>query len=111
MTRRYGGSGLGITISKQLVDLMGGSIWEESTLGQGSSFHVRLPLQAAEDTREQTQRLRRLSALPPLRILAADDAPQNLENVTLLLGGHGHTIVPAPNGRGCVKRRGYYGLV
>jgi CheY-like chemotaxis protein len=98
MSRRYGGTGLGTTISKQLVLLMGGKIWVESTLGQGSHFHVLLPLQAAEATSEPTQRLRRLSVLPPLRILAADDAPQNLELVTLLLGGQGHTIVPAHNG-------------
>jgi hypothetical protein len=43
-TRRVGGTGLGLSVSRQLLALLGGTIGVESTLGQGSVFHVRLPL-------------------------------------------------------------------
>jgi len=47
ITRTYGGSGLGLTISKQLVELMGGEIGARSEPGQGSCFWFSLPLLAA----------------------------------------------------------------
>jgi len=50
-SRKYGGTGLGLTISKQLVELMGGKIWAESEYHKGSSFFVNITLEADNDKR------------------------------------------------------------
>ncbi len=50
ITRQFGGTGLGTTISRQLVDLMGGKIWAESEYGKGSIFHFQLPFKVTNKT-------------------------------------------------------------
>ena len=72
-TRRYGGSGLGLTISAQLVELMGGRIWLESEAGRGSRFHfvARVGVRPAEPEKAMS------ADLQNLRVLIVDDHPVN----------------------------------
>jgi signal transduction histidine kinase/ActR/RegA family two-component response regulator len=99
-TRAYGGAGLGLTICKQLVELMGGEIDANGAPGQGATFSIRLPLTLTASTP-----LARLDADPdaapdrPLRILMADDHATNRKVIQLLFSQFDVDLVCAENGQ------------
>ena len=111
-TRKYGGSGLGLVITKQIVELMGGSITVQSKEGLGSTFIVEVPLKlikAADVEVEESAATEEEPAVFSLaghsraRILVAEDEPVNQQVIGKLLGMAGYSYDIAENGEKAVE--------
>jgi len=111
ITRRYGGTGLGLVISQRLISMMGGEITMSSILGEGSTFVVVIPLETPKQPglkdlpkASETPALKPVSppatktALTNLTILVVDDNPINLKLATTLLANEGAKVIAAKSG-------------
>lgn len=97
VSQKFGGSGLGMAITHNLVTLMNGSIDVKSELGKGTTFTVTLPFGVSEDATFS------ISELNSLRVLVVDDDPGTCEHAQLLLNDLGQQTSFALGGREAIE--------
>nr|MDA3807707.1 ATP-binding protein [Thiomicrorhabdus sp.] len=116
VSRRFGGTGLGLTISRKFAQAMGGDIWVKSVLDQGSTFTVALPTgdltgvkylqpEAVAQLQNKIETVENYTwKFKPARVLVVDDGAENRELVKFLLEEAGLTVDEAENGQVGVEK-------
>ncbi|MDD5275745.1 MAG: MASE3 domain-containing protein [Methylovulum sp.] len=119
-TRKYGGTGLGLVITRRIVEMMGGEIHVSSTMGIGSEFTIRLPYQAVDPLQLAEEAIPQKppskQRLAGLSILVAEDNEVNQAVLSDMLSTEGANIVMVDNGKTAVERvltdgAGHYDLI
>jgi signal transduction histidine kinase len=109
LSRKRGGVGLGLAITKNLVDLMGGKIWVESILGQGATFHFMILAetipgkQLESGEKDLGVASESSSGLKLLRILVAEDNPSNQRMLVEMLKRMGYRADAVADGREVIE--------
>ncbi len=98
ISRRFGGTGLGLTISAKLCRMMAGRIWVRSVPGEGSQFHFTVRFRIHAEPLVATLPIQPAPGPGRLRVLLAEDNPLNREVASALLGRMGHALVVTEDG-------------
>ncbi len=104
-TRQFGGSGLGLSITKAYVELLGGKIWLTSSPGEGSSFYFKIPLNKskADVPVNMPSKQNTIQLNNPVHLLIAEDEDSNFMLLEEILSDQDIRIIRAANGREAVE--------
>jgi signal transduction histidine kinase/DNA-binding response OmpR family regulator len=105
-TRKYGGSGLGLSIARQLVTLLGGTLSLQSESGKGTEFSFSLPFLSAskESTDENIKKNTTIPVLATKTILVVEDSIMNQKLARIILHNNGFEVTIAENGQEAIDK-------